>query len=164
MVQNVCADEGLADAPAALKSYLVVAASQFEAKPLPGLPLANAIFNSASRGLWGAYDACLASLVGLHGRWAVASIEDGETFLLELTTYLAGFQAEFRRVDNDFRAGGRKRVAATKLIDSLDLAAMREWLDAFASSEHSGWESWVLNAPEPPRRTGLSGLFGRATR
>jgi hypothetical protein len=121
------------------------------------------MFNTASRGLWDAYNVCLASLVGLHGRWAVASIQDFDSFRLGLNAYLAAFQAEFRRIEDDLRAGGSERDAATRYIDSSDDAAMREWLDAFAKSEHSGWEPMVRDATRTPRRSWLSGMFGRAT-
>jgi hypothetical protein len=102
-------------------------------------------------------------LVGLHGSWTVASVQDLHSFRVGLNAYLAGFQAEFRRIADDLRAGGTEGDAATTYVDSQDDEAVKEWLHVFAMSEHSGWETMVRDAMRTPRGSWLSGLFGRAT-
>jgi hypothetical protein len=126
--------------------------------------LQNAIFNSGDRGLWDAYSACLATLVGLHRRWTVAPIQDFDSFELVLNAFIAGFRAEFRHIDDDFRAGGQRRDAAVRRVGTSSDAAAREWLDAFASSEYSGWERMITEEMRRPKESRMSRLFRRPNR
>lgn len=146
-------DQARAEARVAHLIYMVVLASQWETgRPLPGLRLANGLFNAADRGLDEAFNTALATLAGFRlGSLSISTpVASPDGFIDAVSAYLTAFKAEFRRIDTAYRAGGQERDAMNAYVMAdRDTAQMLVWREAFATAElPSGWERQVRAAAE----------------
>jgi hypothetical protein len=153
-------DQARIEARAAHLVFMTVLVSkEATGRPLPGLLLANALFNAGDRGLNQTFDVALGVLAGFRLgslSTAAASTAAASTagFVDAVSAYFTAFKAEFRRIDSGLRAAGQERDAMTAYVNAeLDEARLLVWREAFAMAElPSGWERQVRDAAERDER------------